>query len=105
MTHSEPKHIDMQEIDGGWCVKVAEDGTFCIDVMKMAYNYRVVRSPIFRDGSRHLLYDAGYCYFGHGQAPDGTPRTMGTAIHAAVAAALAWDGTGDPEGYDKKVGT
>lgn len=95
----------MEEIEGGWCIKTSDDGTFCIDVMQMAYNYRVVRSPILPGGVRHMLYDAGYCYFGHGVDSNGKPRTMGTAIHAAIAAAHLWDGTGDPEGYDKKVGT
>lgn len=94
---------DMEEITGGWCVKTSEDGTYCIDVMQMIFNYRVVRSSISPSGTRHMTYDAGYCYFGHGEDEAGRPRTMATALTAAVLAAQAWDGTGHPAGYDKRV--
>jgi hypothetical protein len=96
-------NIEITEIDGGWCIKTSADGAFCIDVIKMMINYRIVKSPIDRNGSRHRIYEAGYCYFGHGTAGDGTPRTMHTAYHAAMAAAIAWDGEGHPPGYDKKA--
>ncbi|MFZ2529762.1 MAG: hypothetical protein WAX14_19240 [Rhodococcus sp. (in: high G+C Gram-positive bacteria)] len=98
-----PSDLHLEDIDGGWCIKTDPDGTFCIDVVKMMFNYRVLKSPIDRDGSKHLRYDSGYCYFGHGVDSAGNPRTMHTAYHAAMAAAIVWDGTGHPPGYDKRA--
>jgi hypothetical protein len=87
-------------IDGGYCVKRLDDGR-CVDVMRMAFNWRVVVSAA--DPGPHLVMDHGYCYFGHGHTDDGRPRTMHGAFLAAMAAARVWDGTGDPPGHDKKV--
>ncbi|WP_137726377.1 hypothetical protein [Prescottella subtropica] len=95
--------VHIEEIAGGWCIKTSHDGTFCIDVVKMMFNYRILKSRISRDGSRHVECDSGYCYFGHGVDAGGHPRTMHTAYHAAMAAAIAWDGHGHPPGYDKKA--
>ena len=87
--------------DGGWCVKIRADQQFCIDVLPMMYNYRVVLSPI--TSSRHQTYAHGWCYFGHGVTEDGVPRTMRSAKAAALMAAAAWDGYGHPPGYDKQA--
>ncbi|WP_420879028.1 hypothetical protein [Rhodococcus sp. (in: high G+C Gram-positive bacteria)] len=95
--------LPIEEIDGGWCIKTSPDGAFCIDVIRMMFNYRVLKSRIDRDGSKHRECESGYCYFGHGVDASGSPRTMNTAYHAAMAAAIAWDGVGHPPGYDKKA--
>lgn len=86
---------------GGWCVKTRADQRYCIDVLPMMYNYRVVLSPT--QPTPHQIYDHGWCYFGHGLAADGSPRTMGTALAAAILAAAAWDGYGQPPGFDKQA--
>lgn len=85
-------------IDGGWHIKTRDDGKYCIDVMKMAYNYRIVLSR-----PDHTTYMHGWCYFGHGTRDNGTQRTMQSALLAAIAAAEAWDGYGHPVGYDKQA--
>jgi hypothetical protein len=85
------------EIPGGWHVKDVGNG-MCIDVMRMAYNYRVVLSS-----EEHSFVEAGFCYFGHGVDDNGLPRTMHLAYMRAVAAAVAWDGDEAPEGYDKQA--
>lgn len=90
-------------IQGGWCIKVRDDGHYCIDVIKMVFNYRVVLSIVEDGRSRHLMADAGYCYYGHGIDESGKPRTMAAAQLAAIAAATTWDGYGDPAGYDKRA--
>jgi hypothetical protein len=87
--------------DGGWCVKERADHRYCVDVLPMMYNYRIVLSPLTPEP--HVVYDHGWCYFGHGQTADGTPRTMQTAMVAALLAAAAWDGYGDPPGHDKQA--
>ncbi|MBM4574874.1 hypothetical protein GS896_25205 [Rhodococcus hoagii] len=97
------QEVGIERIDGGWCIKISPDGTFCIDVVKMMFNYRILKSRIGSDGSKHTLCDAGYCYFGHGVDDSGAPRTMNTAYHAAIAAAIAWNGEGHPPGYDKQA--
>lgn len=89
-------------IDGGFHVKDLEDG-HCIDVLRMLYNWRIVMSDSGFDGTPHLGIIHAYCYFGFDQDDQGNPRTMETAFIRAVGAALAWDGTGDPANYDKKV--
>ncbi|MGI6797701.1 hypothetical protein [Gordonia sihwensis] len=86
--------------DGVWCIKTRDDGQYCIDVIAMLLNYRVVLSPT---ADEHLTYDAGWCYFGHGHADSGVTRTMKSAAVAAVLAAAAWDGYGEPAGYDKRI--
>lgn len=84
-------------ITGGWHVKDLDNGK-CVDVLEMAYNYRLLLSS--RD---HMTYDHGWCFFGFGVDANGNPRTMDLALLAAVAAALIWDGTGSPQGYDKQA--
>ena len=88
-------------IPGGYCIKRRDD-EHCIDLLKMLVNYRIVRSQR-REGDEHVMITGGWCYFGHGVAADGQPRTMDLALHRAYAAALAWDGHGAPEGFDKEV--
>lgn len=85
------------EIPGGWHIKDRGDG-MCIDVLQMIYNYRVVLSY-----PGHQQIQHGWCYFGHGVGSDGVPRTMEAAKLAAVLAAWAWDGYGEPAGYDKQA--
>lgn len=96
---------DLPAIDGGWCVKVLPDGSACVDVLKMLFNYRVVISPRSAHGAEHPeSYSRGCCYFGHGHDVEGAPRSMPGAFLAAVAAARVWGGTGDPHGFDKRAG-
>lgn len=80
----------IQPIDGGYRIK--DTGTAYIDVMWMAFNWRVVRS--YKDGSG---YDRGYCYFGNDVV----------AMLRAIDAALDWDGADntDPPNWDKNVMT
>lgn len=87
-------------IDGGYCVKRLPDGS-CIDVLRMAFNWRVVLTE--PTSSPHQVMRAGFCYFGHGQTAGGVPRTMHSAFLAATAAARVWEGTGEPPGYDKRA--
>ena len=87
----------MTPIDGGFHVKDLND-EHCVDVMRLAYDWRVV---LGRRG--HVIYDHGWCYFGHGHDENGHPRSMHTARLRAIAAAIAWDGTGSPDGYDKQA--
>lgn len=84
---------DVQPIDGGWHVKVREDGECCIDVLRMLYSYRVVLT--LHPG--HAFIEHGWCYFAQDR------RTMPQALAAAVLAAQAWDGYGAPVGYDKQA--
>lgn len=88
----------------GWCLKVRDDGAKCIDVLAMLSNFRVVLSDR-EHGREHITYTRGWCYYGHGDFADGRPRTMATAQAAAFLAAAAWDGYGEPAGYDKIAGT
>ena len=90
----------MQPIYGGWHVKNLLDGR-CIDVMQQLYNWRLVIGPAGHDP--YACYEHGWCYFGHGRDIDGRERNMSTAFHAAMAAALVWDGQGTPPGYDKEA--
>lgn len=85
------------EIVGGWHIKTRDDG-MCIDVLRMLYNYRVVLSH-----PGHLQIEHGWCYYGHGTNAAGQPRTMHTAMLAALLAANAWDGYGAPAGFDKQA--
>lgn len=87
-------------IVGGLCIKTRDDGRYCIDVIQMAYNVRIVLTPVTSD---HTTCDHGWCYFGHGVDANGIPRTKVSAQHAAVAAAFAWDGYGAPPGFDKQA--
>lgn len=88
-------------ITGGWHVRVRSDGEYCIDVFKMAYNYRIVLSDTSPEP--HETVSGAWCYFGHGEDSEGRPRTMQTAFIAAMTAALAWHGYGEPPGYDKRA--
>lgn len=90
----------MTPIEGGYCVQLL-DGHHCVDVLRMAFNWRVVLSP--RSPVPHLIAAHGWCYYGHGYTADGQPRTMASAYLAAVAAAQVWDGTGSPLGFDKQA--
>ncbi|MGN2634609.1 hypothetical protein ACTD5D_32135 [Nocardia takedensis] len=92
-------------IDGGFCVRRLDDGR-CLDVLKMFYNWRLVVTERHVDQAHDGREDIAeaWCYYGHGTAEDGTPRTMGTAFTAAVAAAAVWDGTGTPPGANKRAG-
>lgn len=92
---TEPKVGETYPILGGWHVKVRDDGLYCIDVMAMAFNFRVVLAPIYP--SEHQTYVKGFCYFGHSGV------TMYQARLNAMTAALAWDGYGEPAGYDKRA--
>lgn len=106
-----------EPVMGGYHVKDLPEGR-CIDVMKMMYNWRIVlayRAPgswarmdavmdteseteEVADHDKDIWYEHGYCYFGHGEG-----RSMYSAMLAAMDAAVAWDGEGDPEGFDKKA--
>lgn len=83
---------DLEPIDGGFHVRDCDGGHRCIDVLRMVYNWRVVRSD-----RAHQGIDAAFCYFGH----SGT--SMEQAFVNAVLAAQAWDGVGEPAGYDKRA--
>lgn len=91
-------------IAGGFCVKVADDDRYCIDVMEMMYNWRILlspRPPLWHEP--HQLAERGYCYFAHGHDSEGRPRNKRTALLAAMAAAQVWTGEGDPPGFDKRA--
>lgn len=89
-------------IPGGLCVKRLDDNPeWCIDVMRMMFNWRVVVSP--HNGGDHRMHVAGFCYFGHGLDDGGDVRTMDTAYIRALGAAWLWDGTGTPVGFDKQA--
>lgn len=79
----------VHRIEGGYHVKDLPDGK-CVDVMRMLFNWRVVRCDV-----RHISYDRGWCYAGTG---------LETAI-LAMGAALEWDGGDDtePTGWLKRV--
>jgi hypothetical protein len=91
----------MEPIRGGFHVKTRADGKACIDVLAQLYNWRIVLAPTFP--REHYLVDASFCYFGHGVDEHGVPRDMGQAFLNAVLAAEAWDGYGEPPGYDKRA--
>lgn len=90
---------ELREIVGGYHVKTTDDGKYCIDILQMLYNWRLVIGPA---ESNHGWYDHGWCYFGFGER-HGVPRDMQTAQLAAYLAAAAWDGTDVPIGYDKQA--
>lgn len=80
-------------IDGGYRVKLSDDGRHHIDLLRMLFNWRVVATPVAHPD----CYDRGWCYFGTGDQ----------SFRKALLAALVWDGADDtaPAGYDKQVGT
>lgn len=98
--------LDLEPIDGGFRVRLSEDGRHHLDVLRMLFNWRLVTTPTAGPLAGQV-YDRGWCYFGHGVTDEGVERTMGAAFRAAVLAALAWDGSDDtePNGYDKRVGS
>lgn len=90
-------------IDGGYHVRDSEDGLYCIDIMRMLYNWRIVRSPKNEGISEHRLVDGGWCFYGHGLDDQGKERTMATAQMRAAMVALVWDGQGDPPMFDRRA--
>jgi len=84
-------------IDGGFRLKLSDDGRHHIDILKMLFNWRLVTTPVGHEEG----WDRGWCYFGHGEE-----TTMRHALFRAAAAAYVWDGSDDtePQGYDKRVG-
>jgi hypothetical protein len=90
---------------GGWHVKDAADGEHCIDVLQMMYGYRVVLADKRPGHREHWLLDGAWCYFGSGVDENGQQRCMMQAMVNATLAAEAWDGSGEPPGYDKVAGT
>lgn len=76
-------------IDGGWRVKINEQGTHYVDVLEMMFNYRITLTPI----SMPSVYDAYWCYAG--KSPTNLLRTL--------LSAAAWSGNlgTDPEGWNK----
>lgn len=92
---------DLEPIDGGWHVKIRDDGQYCIDILPMLYSFRVVLSVV--SPGPHMFIEHGWCYFGHGSTDTGRPRTMEGALLKAVLAAQVWDGHGAPLGFDKQA--
>ena len=78
-------------IGDGYCVH-RPDSEHCVDVLRMIWNWRVVLTAR-KDGDPHLTHERGYCYFGLDYP----------VFLRALKAARAWDGQGDPEGYDKRA--
>lgn len=85
--------IPLQKIEGGYRIKLSDDGRHHIDVLLMLFNWRVVTTPT----DCPLMYDRGWCYFGRDES----------SFVRAVMAAWVWDGADDsePSGYDKAVGS
>lgn len=76
-------------IDGGWRIKENDTGTHYIDVMVMAFNYRITLTPI----AMPYVHDEYWCYAGRTQAD----------LLRTVAAAYAWNGdpNTEPDGWNK----
>jgi hypothetical protein len=90
MTLIDPeKDIFATLIDGGWRVKTNDAGTHYVDILRMAYNYRIVLTPI----DSPLVYDRFWCYVG----------TSPNDFLRVAAAAAVWDGALDTEplGWNK----
>lgn len=101
----DPEGIELEQIDGGWHVKMAADGIHCIDVMRMMYGWRLMLADARPGRKRHQVVDKAWCYFGAGTDPvTGLPRNMGQAFVNAMLAAVAWDGVGEPLGFNKVAG-
>ena len=81
----------LTRIEGGYRIKETE--THYIDVVRMLYNWRVVRTP----KNSPLTWDRGWCYSGTGW----------DTLMAAALAAWNWDGGDDtePPGWNKNVQT
>lgn len=86
----------LTRIDGGFRLKLSDDGRHFIDVLEMIYNWRICETPV----RSPLEIDRAWCYFA------GEKGTKADAFRRAVRAAWLWDGAPDsePEGYDKRVG-
>jgi hypothetical protein len=95
---------DPTPILGGWHIKDAADGIHCIDVLQMMYGYRVVLCDKRPGAKEHWLLDGAWCYFGGGVTEYGVRPNMDQALVNAMLAAHAWDGYGEPAGYDKVAG-
>jgi hypothetical protein len=76
-------------IDGGWRVKTTEDGQYFIDILAMAFNFRIVTTPVDHPSE----YTRFWCYTG----------TTEMDFVRTVLAASIWNGAQDtePEGWDK----
>jgi hypothetical protein len=82
---------NLTPIDGGYRVKLSDDGRHHIDVLRMIYNWRIAATPV----DSPMFIDRAWCYFG----------TDDESFRKAVLAALVWDGddSTEPAGYDKAV--
>lgn len=88
---SELHGVPISQVSGG--LRVKETETAWVDVMRMIYNWRVVR--VLKDSPETV--DRAWCYYG----------TDIATLLRAVEAAIAWDG-GDgtaPAGWDKDART
>jgi hypothetical protein len=76
-------------IDGGWRIKINDDGTHYVDVLTMIYNYRIALTPL----NSPLSIDRHWCYAG--KTPTNLLRTL--------LCAAAWSGNAgtEPEGWNK----
>lgn len=105
MTETDLGFEPLMQIPGGFCIKMADDGIHCIDVMQMMYGWRLMLTCARPGRKRHQSVDKAWCYFGTGNDPDtGLPRSMAQAFLRAVVAAKAWDGYGEPAGFNKVAG-
>jgi hypothetical protein len=89
------KSVTVSGIDGGFHVKDLPSGG-CVDVLRMIYNWRVVRSQRHPTTGEHMFMDRGWCYQGTGL------KTLLTAVFAAD----EWDGADSTEpgyGWIKRV--
>lgn len=88
---SELHRTEITDWEGGYLLKQTE--THNIGVIRMLYNWRVVRQP------KNLpeTLDRAWCFYG----------TDVSVLLRAVGAALEWDGADDsaPEGWDKNATT
>jgi hypothetical protein len=85
---------DLVPIEGGFHVKDLPDGK-CVDVLRMIFNWRVVRTDMKLPDGTHASLDRGWCY-------------EGTGLHSflrAVGEAISWDGADDtePAGWIKRA--
>jgi hypothetical protein len=84
----------LEPVEGGYHVKELPSGK-CVDVLRMIFNWRVVRTDERSADGVHLSMDRGWCY-------------EGTDMHSflrAVGEAIAWDGSDDsePQGWIKRA--
>ena len=85
ITINDVEHV-FEPIEGGFHVKDLPDG-MCVDVMKMIFNWRIVRSFGRSDAGEHMYMDRGWCYQGTG------PETLLKVLLEA----LLWDGADNTE--------